>query len=55
MQVNCFTNFPGLPLKIFSIYLEVGQVLSESTHPLGQTRPWVILSRSYLRRRRYVH
>ena len=50
MQVKLFlshclylicTNVPGLPLKIFSIYLEVGQVVPELTHPLGQTRPWV--------------
>ena len=33
--------FPGLPIKIFSIYLEAGQVVPESTHHLGQTRPRV--------------
>ena len=50
MQVKLFlshclylicTYFPGLPLKNISIYLEVGQVVPESTHPLGQTRPGV--------------
>ena len=50
MQVKLFlshclylicTNFSWFALKIFSIYLEVGQVVPESTHPLGLTRPWV--------------
>ena len=50
MQVKLFlshclylicTNLSWFALKNISIYLEVGQVVPDSTHPVGQTRPLV--------------
>ena len=50
MQVKLFlscclylicTHFSWFALKNIFHLLEVGQVVPELTHPLGQTRPWV--------------